>query len=64
MSSAGTFRDVHGRVVRVPPPSCTDEEAVAEFRSKLNGQLAPEVVLERIRKHTALIAEARRVANG
>ncbi len=64
MSSAGTFRDVEGRVVRLPPPRRADLEAVAEFRSELNRRLAPEVVLERIRKHTALIAAARRVADG
>ncbi len=50
--------------MRLPLPSCEDQEAVAEFRSELNGRLAPAAVLERIRRHTALIAEARRAANG
>jgi hypothetical protein len=64
VSSAGTFRDIHGRLVRLPLPSREDQDAVAEFRSELNGRLAPAAVLERIRKHTALIAEARRAATG
>lgn len=64
MSEAGTFRDVQGRVVRLPPPSSADLDAVADFRTELNLRLAPEAVLERIRRHTALIADARRAANG
>jgi hypothetical protein len=39
-------------------------EAVAEYRSELNRRLAPEAVLDRIKKHTALIAAARRMPNG
>ncbi|MDQ2881993.1 MAG: hypothetical protein M3Y48_12405, partial [Actinomycetota bacterium] len=57
VSTTGTFRDIHGRLVRLPLPSCEDQEAVAEFRLELNGRMAPAAVLERIRKHTALIAE-------
>ncbi len=63
MTPAGSFRDVHGRLVALPAPDDEAEEAVAAFRAQLNGRMAPEAVLERIRRHTALIAEARRVAN-
>lgn len=64
MTSAGTFRDVQGRLVRVPTPSLADLEAIAAYRSELNRRLAPEVVLDRIRKHTAVLAMARRTPNG
>lgn len=63
VSSGGTFPDVDGRLVVVPPPDAADEVAIASFRSGLNARMAPEAILERIRRHTALIAEGRRGVN-
>ena len=62
--TAGGFRDAQGRRILLPPPSDGDDEAIAAFRTQLNSRLAPEAVLERIRRHTALIAEGRLVADG
>lgn len=54
---------MHGRLVALPPPVDADEVVVSEFRSQLNARMTPEAVLDRIRRHTALIAEARLVAD-
>lgn len=57
--AGGSFLDARGRLVHLAPPTAEQESAIESSREAAYALLPAHVVLERIRRHTALVAEAR-----